>query len=127
MSDSVVTNFAKAKMVKVRAGIITVLPKITGVAFGDGAIKGSSIRVPLATDTALQHELLRQGVDGCELKDDGISVLYICTLAKETLAGKNINEAALYDSAGDLVAIKSFSNKGKDDDMEMVFQIVDEF
>lgn len=127
MADSVVTNIAKAKMVKVRAGIVSSLPKIVGVAFGDGAASGSSLRIPLSTDTSLQNELLRQAVDNAELQEDGISVLYTCTLAKETLGGKNINEIALYDEEGDLVAIKSFSNKGKDDDMEMVFQIEDTF
>jgi len=127
MSESVVTNKAKAKMVKARAGIITTVPKIVGVAFGDGAASGSSVRTPLATDTALQNELLRQVVDSYTLQADGISVLYVCTLAKATLAGKSINEAALYDADGDLVAIKSFSAKGKDSDMEMVFQITDTF
>lgn len=127
MADSIVTNLAKAKMVKARAGLISVLPKIVGVAFGDGAASGSALRTPLATDTALQNELLRQKVDGVTLQEDGISVLYTCTLANDTLSGNNINEIGLYDEDGDLVAIKSFSNKGKDSDMEMVFQIKDTF
>ena len=48
-------------------------------------------------------------------------------MAKETLAGQTINEVALYDEDGDLLAIKSFSDKGKDGDMEMVFEILDKF
>lgn len=127
MSQSIVTNIAKAKMVKVRAGILDKLPPIVGVAFGDGAKDGSDYRTPLSTDTALQNELHRQEIDKAELQEDGISVLYTCTLAKETLGGESINECALYDSEGDLVQIKSFSNKGKDDDMEMVFTILDTF
>lgn len=127
MADSIVTNVAKAKMVKARAGLASNLPRIVGVAFGDGAASGSSLRTPLPTDTSLQNELLRQNVDSAVLKDDGISVLYTSTLAKQTLEGKNINEIALYDEDGDLVAIKSFSSKGKDGDMEMVFQIEDTF
>ena len=126
MADSVVTNVAKEKMVKARAGIST-LPPIAGMAFGDGAVNGASIRTPLATDTGLQHELLRQTVDGHEYKASNLSVVYTCTLSQTALANNNINEIALYDSAGDLVAIKSFSNKGKDEDMEMVFTIEDMF
>ncbi|MBQ8913913.1 MAG: phage tail protein [Lachnospiraceae bacterium] len=125
-TEAVVTNTAKTKMVKARAGLAS-LPAIVGMAFGDGAVTGSTIRTPLATDTALQHQLLRQVIDSATLQQDNISVLYACTLAKATLAGENINEIALYDSDGDLVCIKSFSNKGKDSDMEMEFSILDKF
>lgn len=127
MSQSIVTNAAKAKTVKARAGMINALPRVVGMAFGDGAKQGTDYRTPMSTDTALQNELLRQEIDRAELCPDGISVLYECTLAKETLAGKSINELALYDEEGDLVAIKSFTDKGKDDDMEMVFTVVDKF
>ncbi len=127
MSQSVVTNVAKAKTVKVRAGMIDNLPKIVGMAFGDGAKSGTDYRAPLPTDTSLQNELLRQEVDSAVLQDDEISVLYTCVLAKETLGGESINELALYDEEGDLVAIKSFTDKGKDSDMEMGFSVLDRF
>ena len=126
MAKSVVTNVAKGKIVKARAGMGTV-PKITDMAFGDGAGGGNGCRAPLPADTALQHELLRQDIDGAVLQDDGISVLYTCTLAKATLAGETINEVALVDAEGDLVAIKSFADKGKDGDMEMAFSVLDKF
>ena len=127
MSDSIVTNIAKKKIVQARAGLIPALPRTIGMAFGDGAASGSSIRMPLATDVFLQHELHRQLIDGVALQPDEISALYITTLAKETLAGQVINEVALYDEDNDLLAIKTFSNKGKDGDMEMVFEILDKF
>jgi len=127
MSDSIVTNIAKKKIVQARAGLIPALPRTIGMAFGDGAASGSSIRMPLATDVSLQHELHRQLIDGVALQPDEISALYITTLAKETLAGQVINEVALYDEDNDLLAIKTFSNKGKDGDMEMVFEILDRF
>lgn len=127
MSDSIVTNIAKKKIVKARAGLISALPRIVGMAFGDGAASGSSIRIPLATDVSLQHELHRQLIDGVTLQQDEISAMYVTTLAKKTLAGQMINEIALYDEDGDFLAIKTFSNKGKDGDMEMVFEILDKF
>ena len=126
MSDSIVTNIAKKKIVQARAGLIPALPKTIGMAFGDGAASGSAIRTPLATDVSLQHELHRQPIDDVTLQPDEISAMYVTTLAKETLAGQTINEVALYDD-GDLLAIKAFSNKGKDGDMEMVFEILDKF
>jgi len=126
MAKSVVTNAAKGKMVIARAGMGTV-PKITGMAFGNGANGGSGCRTPLPSDTALQNELFRQDVDSAVLQGDGISVLYTCTLSKETLAGETINEVALVDAEGDLVAIKAFADKGKDGDMEMVFSVLDKF
>lgn len=83
--------------------------------------------MPLATDISLQHELHRQLIDDVTLQADEISAMYVAMLAKETLAGETINEVALYDEDGDLLAIKVFSNKGKDGDMEMVFEILDKF
>ena len=129
MSCSIVTNIAKGKMVRVRAGMLDRLPKIRGMAFGDGAKQGTDYRIPQPTDISLQNELLRQEIDAekTELCSDGISVLYKCTLDKGVLGGKNINELALYDEDGDLVAIKSFSDKGKDDDMEMIFTCLDKY
>lgn len=127
MSDSVVTNIAKRKIVEARAGLIDHLPKTMYMVFGDGAAEGSYIRTPLPTDTALQHELCRQGIQSAELQDDCISVKYATTLDKATLGGQVINELALADEDGDLLAIKSFSSKGKDADMEMVFEVIDKF
>lgn len=127
MSDSIVTNIAKRKIIQARAGLISMLPRTVGMAFGDGAVNGSSIRMPMDTDVTLQHELYRQLIDGVNFQPDGISALYVTTLAKETLVGQVINEIALYDEEGDLLAIKAFSNKGKDGDMEMVFEILDKF
>lgn len=125
--NSIITNTGKSKMVKARAGMLENLPVIQGMVFGDGACDGTTIRAPLSTDTNLQNELLRQNIDSKELQSDGISVLYKCVLDADTLAGENINEIGLYDSDGDIISIKSFSNKGKDGDMKMIFSIVDEF
>lgn len=122
MAESVVTNTAKRKILQARAGLIPSLPKIEGMVFGDGAI-----RLPLPTDNALQHELHRQKIDNVTVQEDGLSVAYSVTLAKATMVGYIINEIALYDEDGDLLAIKSFSGKGKDGDMEMVFEITDKF
>lgn len=127
MSESIVTNIAKKKILLARAGLIPNLPKIVGMAFGNGARSGTSIRVPLETDTTLQNEIYRQKVDNAVFQENELYVKYSTTLAQTTLKGQVINEIALYDEDGDLLAIKVFSDKGKDGDMEMVFEILDRF
>ena len=73
-----------------------------------------------------QNELLRKPVDNF-VAVSSTCYRYKCTLEESELAGKDINEIALYDAENDLVAIKTFRNKGKDDDMEMIFEIDDTF
>ena len=97
------------------------------MAFGDGGVDGDgSIIVPSVDQTELHNELLRKEVSGHEYLNDTVC-RYSCTLEASELAGKSISELALYDEDGDLIAIKNFSGKGKDDDLEMTFNIDDIF
>lgn len=124
--DAVVTKKARNKMLKARAGD-QALPKIVGMALGDGGIEESGgIITPSIEQTALNNELLRKEVSGHEYLSDTVC-RYSCTLEANELAGKSISEIALYDEEGDLIAIKNFSAKGKDDDLEMTFNIDDTF
>ena len=52
---------------------------------------------------------------------------YECTLGESELAGQYISEIGLYDSQGDIVCIKTFTKKGKDDDIEMTYTLDDVF
>ena len=52
---------------------------------------------------------------------------YECTLSESELAGEYISEIGLYDSAGDIVCIKTFTKKGKDGDIEMTYTLDDVF
>lgn len=122
--NAVVTIKAREKMLKARAGN-TSLPKIVGFAFGNGGIDSNgNVIEPSEGSNALANELLRKEIDGYEFMSD-LVCRYACTLGKTELAGYKISEIALYDSEGDLVAIKNFLPKGKDDDLEMTFQIDD--
>lgn len=125
MGRSVVTTVAIKKMLQARAGIQP-LAKIVGVAFGDGAVVDGALVQPDPDTPYLRNEIYRQENDGYTIISD-TCIRYICTLAKDTLKGNRINEMALYDADGDLVAIKSFLDKGKDEDIEMVFEIDDTF
>lgn len=126
MADAIVTLSGKTKMMKARTGAIT-LPKIVGMAFGNGGVDASgNVIAPVETQTALKNELLRKEIDGYEFLSEK-KCRYSCTLLSSELVGSYINEIALYDEDGDLVAIKNFLSKGKDADLEMTVQMDDEF
>lgn len=125
MGKSIVTTIAIKKMLEARAGIAP-LPRIVGMAFGDGAVQDGNIEPPDADVPSLKHEIYRQENDRYQIISD-TCIRYTCTLEKGTLEGSRINEMALYDAEGDLVAIKSFMDKGKDEDIEISFEIDDTF
>lgn len=124
MADAVVTIAARIKMVKARAGVMQ-LPAIVGMAFGDGGVDENGEPIaPSGSDTALKNEVFRKAVDNYEFVSD-TTCRYFCTLSVDECVDVNINELALYDAEGDLVAIKTFKNKGKDADLEMTFRVDD--
>lgn len=122
----IITKKARQNMVKARAGALA-LPKITGMAFGDGGVdtEGAVIK-PAEDQAALANELFRKVVNGFEFVND-TTCRYECTLTEPELAGKDISEVGLYDANGDIVCIKNFKSKGKDSDMEMTFTLDDVF
>lgn len=126
MAEAVITKIAKIKMLKARAGDKP-LAKIVGMAFGSGGVgSGGEIIKPKSEQNALNNELLRKEIRNHAYIGD-TACRYTCVLEANELAGKNISEIALYDSDGDIVAIKNFATKGKDADIEMTFNIDDVF
>lgn len=126
MAESVVTIKAKEKMLKARAGVQP-LPKIVGMAFGDGGVTAEGVVIPPTEEQiALKNELLRKEIDGY-VAVSNTCYRYTCTLGETELANEKISEVALYDADGDLVAIKNCLAKGKDDDAVMIFEIDDIF
>lgn len=123
---NIITLIAKKKMVQARKGEIT-LPVIAGIAIGDGAVDANgSLISPTEEDNCLRNEILRREYSKCEKISD-TCYRYRMELAADELAGKSINEAALYDAEGDLLAIRVFDGKLKDADMEMAFEYEDRF
>lgn len=126
MANSVTTDIARQKMAKARAGDIT-LPVITQMAFGSGGTDASGVPIaPNGSDVGLNHELLRKAI-ASHTYPVPTTCRYVGILEKTDLAGETINEIALYDSDGAMVCKKTFTNKVKDGDMEMIFEINDEF
>lgn len=122
----IITKKARENLVKARAGAIT-LPKIVGMAFGNGGVNGSGEVIPPSeSQSELSNELLRKEIDGYSFPEDTVC-RYSCTLSESELAGEEISEIGLYDEEGDIVCIKTFTRKGKDDDIEQTYTLDDIF
>lgn len=122
----VITKKARKKMLKARAGDLT-LPTIVGMAFGSGGCDDAGNPVaPTEDQETLKKEILRKPVSGHSYLSD-TECRYTCTLTEEEAAGQFISEIGLYDSDGDIVGIKTLMKKGKDDDSEMTFTLDDIF
>lgn len=125
-SNVLITKKAREKLVKARAGAV-VLPKIVGMAFGDGGCDSSgNVIAPEENQAELRHELYRKEIDGYKFIADTVC-RYECTLIESELANEYISEIGLYDEDGDLVCMKSFKRKGKDDDLQMTYILDDVF
>lgn len=126
MAGTTVTTKAKKKMLEARAGIAA-LPKIEGMAFGTGGVNSAGDIVTHSPDqNALHKEVLRKAIDGYTVVSD-TKIRYSCTLTASELVGEYISEVGLYDAQGDFVAFKAFMKKGKDGDMEAIFECDDTF
>jgi phage-related tail fiber protein len=90
------------------------LSQISKIAFGDGGYANGKIVAPDAEQTSLNNELLRKNIT--VLNEDDYSVTGIGILQKNELVEASISEAGLLDDAGNLLGLKNFSPKIKDDD-----------
>ena len=122
----IITKKSREKLVKARAGAIQ-LPKIVGMVFGDGGVDAScNVIPPTESQSGLTNEIFRKELDGYSFPAD-TTCRYECTLTESELAGEEISEIGLYDSEGDVVCIKTFKRKGKDDDVEQTYTLDDIF
>lgn len=126
MDNFIITISGRKKLALARAGEI-ILPKVEGMVFGDGGIDADGNVLTLTEkQSELRHELYRKVIDGYSFPSD-TTCRYECTLTESELPGADISEVGLYDEEGDIICIKSFAAKGKDDDLEMTFRIDDMF
>lgn len=125
-NNVVITKKRRENLVKASAGMIS-LPKIVGMAFGNGGVDADGNVIPPTEDQGtLRKELFRKAIDGYSMITD-TTCRYECTLAETELADAYISEIGLYDEKGDIACIKSFKKKGKDSDLEMTFTLDDVF
>lgn len=124
MAQGVITAIGRKKLCRAHAGDGT-LPKITKMGFGSGGVNGDGTVIETTgTETALRAELLKKDVDSHSYPDEGETTCrYTVRLGKEELANQSISEQGLFDADGDLIAYKTFLPKGKDEDMEFIFDM----
>ena len=122
MAQGVITRKGREKLCKAHAGDI-VLPRIVKMVFGNGGINEvGKIVEPTGKETQLKGFLLEKEIEKHTFPDT-TTVRYTATLGKTELANENISEQGLVDEEGDLILYKTFLPKGKDDDMEFIFDM----
>lgn len=122
MAQGVITKIGREKLCKAHAGDLT-LPAITQMAFGSGGVDESgTVIATTGEEVSLRNELLKKDIDA-HTYPETTTGRYSVRLGKEELADQTISELGLFDSAGDLVAYKTFLPKGKDGDMEFVMDM----
>ena len=122
----VITKTARMKLVRARAGEAE-LPHIAGMAFGNGGVNADGgVIKPSDGQSELAGELYRKPIDKYSFPTD-TTCRYECTLRTDELVGEEISEVGLYDEEGDIVRIKNFTRKGKDDDVEQTYVLDDIF
>lgn len=121
-----ITLAARKKLLRARAGDAT-LPKVSSMIFGDGGVTSDgTVIAPAENQTGLKHELMRKAVSGHTYPNE-TTCRYTCELLENELAGKEISEIGLVDTDGDVLCIKTFTRKGKDDDVRQTYTIDDVF
>ena len=122
MAQGVITKTGREKLCRAHAGDIT-LPAVTQMAFGSGGVDGEgAVIATTGEEVSLRAELLKKDIDSHTYPGEA-TARYSVRLGKAELAGGQISEMGLVDAEGDLVAYKTFLPKGKDADMEFVFDM----
>ena len=112
--NSIITKIRRVKTCKASRGAIETLPPVTHIVFGDqGVDEGGEPIPPTEEQNALKHQIAKYR--------------YSVTIPETELTGESISEAALMDSEGDLVAIKTMYAKKKDAGAAFTFVFDDEF
>ncbi len=123
MAQGMITIKAREDFAKAHAGDIT-LPRIVQMAFGNGGLDSEGNPIPATgEEVALRSELLRKDIDSHSYPEVATTCRYSVKLDKTELANQVISEQGLFDENGNLVAYKTFLGKGKDDDMEFIFDM----
>lgn len=99
------------------------IPRVKWMAIGNGAEEETGAVIELTgNEITLRNELLRKELDTVK-RANNLQIDYECNLQIEELPEIRINEIALFDTNGDLVAIKVFEGREKKQGMEMTFRM----
>lgn len=122
MAQGVITKKYREKLCKAHTGDAP-LPRITKMVFGNGGIgDGGQVVEPTGEETNLKGFLLEKTIESYSYPIT-TTARYTVRLGKSELVNENISEQGLIDEDGDLAVYKTFLPKGKDEDMEFVFDM----
>ncbi|MTV47772.1 phage tail protein [Heliobacillus mobilis] len=127
MANSVTTNAARAKFAQAHGGSAA-LPAITQIGWGNGGHNPATSE-PIAPDpaaTQVPGEFLVKNIDGHSFPV-ATTLRITGSLGLTEGNGQNVSAVGLYDSAGTLVALKTFRPKAKDDETVMEIDWDEEF
>lgn len=126
MSNSTTLIQARSHFAQAHAGDMPLRP-ITRMAFGTGGADAAGNAIPPdANATALTNEVYRKNLES-HVFPTNTSVTFIATLTYEEANGQKLSEVALVDNAGNIVAIKTFKPKDKDNETEISFEWTERF
>lgn len=122
MAQAVITKKGREKLCMAHAGDVS-LPAITHMVIGTGGIDSAgNVIEPTGEETALNEQKIIKELSG-HTYPVSTTCRYSMKLEKDELANEYISEQGLIDEDGDLVAYKAFLPKGKDTDMEFIFDM----
>lgn len=115
MAEAVVVNTYRKRLAARMAGGAQLAP-VAYMAFGDGGHNADlTPKAPSANQTALNHEILRKPLAAIT-QEDLYSVTGKGAVEANEVVGAGISEAALIDANGQLVGLKTFAPKFKEND-----------
>lgn len=115
MAEAIVVNSYRQRIAARMAGGAHIAP-IAFMAFGDGGHNPDySQKAPSPSATGLNHEILRKPLASIT-QEDVYSVTGKGTVEANELVGAAISEAALIDANGNIVGLKVFAPKFKEND-----------
>lgn len=125
--NSVTTTKAREKFAKAHIGDEP-LPAITQVAWGDGGHDPATgaATPPDANSNVLGGEFLRKAIDAHSFPTTTTLRMTVSLQLTEG-NGENVSACALVDADGDLVAVKHFTPKGKDNETVIEIDWDEEF
>ena len=103
-NKGVITETGRKKLCMAHAGDGS-LPKIAKMVWGDGGVDEKAVE---------GHSYVKEKKTTCRYK---------ATLEKGELTGKEISEMGLLDADGDLIAYRTFTRKGKDEDIPQEYDM----
>lgn len=124
---SVKTAKGREKLAKALTGD-KVLPKITKIVFGSGGTNSNGSPKTLSgNEIALFSKVIEKNVSKSYPVTTTARFSASLNADLDNLIGVNINEAGLVDEEGDIVALKTFTNKGMDSGTIIEFDYDAEF